>query len=106
MAVIILTAFALRIAYAVRVGPSVDEYITTLAINRSRNRRPPILPSGFVYDHGILFVYIDAAIYLVFWFIMAKPSIPLGVVRHPACRGGIPCGSNNGSLHEPDQSQP
>ena len=46
--VIILTAFALRIAYAVKVEPSVDEYITTLAIRQVLETGTPILPSGFV----------------------------------------------------------
>jgi 4-amino-4-deoxy-L-arabinose transferase-like glycosyltransferase len=59
--IILLTAFAFRVAYAVSIGPGVDEYITVLAVQQVHQTGIPRLPSGFLYDHGVLFVYLDAA---------------------------------------------
>jgi 4-amino-4-deoxy-L-arabinose transferase-like glycosyltransferase len=83
MLVILSAAFAFRVAYAINIGPGVDEYITTLAVEQVHRTGVPVLPSGFAYDHGVLFVYIDAVItWLVgtSWLGLRLPSVLCGVM--------------------------
>lgn len=57
---VLLAAFGFRLVYAFDMSPFSDEYITMLAARAVLETGLPILPSGFFYDHGILFVYLDA----------------------------------------------
>jgi len=59
-AALTLAAFALRLAYALRSNPFVDEFTTVLAAQSILQRGWPVLPSGLFYEHGLLFSYLDA----------------------------------------------
>ncbi len=56
---VLLSAYALRLTYALEISPGVDEYIAMTAVNRTLQTGTPQLAAG-LYDHGILFVYLDA----------------------------------------------
>jgi 4-amino-4-deoxy-L-arabinose transferase-like glycosyltransferase len=58
--IVLLIAFGLRLVYAFDISPFSDEYITMLATRSVLRTGAPILPSGMFYDHGILFVYVEA----------------------------------------------
>jgi 4-amino-4-deoxy-L-arabinose transferase-like glycosyltransferase len=60
IALVLLAAFALRLQYAFDISPYSDEYITMLASRSVLQTGLPVLPSGLFYDHGLLFIYIDA----------------------------------------------
>jgi 4-amino-4-deoxy-L-arabinose transferase-like glycosyltransferase len=57
---VLLVTFGLRLAYAFDISPFSDEYITMVAARAVLQTGAPVLPSGLFYDHGILFVYVDA----------------------------------------------
>jgi 4-amino-4-deoxy-L-arabinose transferase-like glycosyltransferase len=60
MVAVLLAAFGLRLAYAFGISPFSDEYITMVAARAVLQTGAPVLPSGLFYDHGILYVYVDA----------------------------------------------
>jgi 4-amino-4-deoxy-L-arabinose transferase-like glycosyltransferase len=57
---IILAAFASRLAYAFHSHPFIDEFTTILAAEQTLKNGCPCLPSGLFYEHGLFFTYIDA----------------------------------------------
>jgi hypothetical protein len=57
---VLLVAFGLRLKYAYDISPFSDEYITMVAARGVLETGVPFLPSGLFYDHGILYVYVDA----------------------------------------------
>lgn len=62
LSVALLTAlgFYLRLAYLEQMIFHVDEYMSLLAVSTILERGIPILPSGMLYDHGLLFSYVAA----------------------------------------------
>jgi 4-amino-4-deoxy-L-arabinose transferase-like glycosyltransferase len=60
LVVVLLAAFGLRLKYAFDISPFSDEYITMVAARAVMRSGIPVLPSGLFYDHGILYVYVDA----------------------------------------------
>jgi uncharacterized membrane protein len=52
--------FLLRLAYALRVYPYVDEYMTAVAAQAVLQKGVPVLPSGQFYNHGILYTYLTS----------------------------------------------
>jgi len=60
LSLLLLVAFALRAVYAFTISPYSDEYITLVAARAVLQKGVPLLPSGLYYDHGLLFVYLDA----------------------------------------------
>lgn len=57
---LILAAFGLRLLYLRTSHPFFDEFTTILAAEAIRQHGLPRLPSGLVYEHGLLFTYLDA----------------------------------------------
>jgi 4-amino-4-deoxy-L-arabinose transferase-like glycosyltransferase len=68
LTVVLLAAFGLRLKYVFDVSPFSDEYITMVAAREVLRTGVPILPSGLFYDHGILYVYVDALFLGLFGF--------------------------------------
>jgi 4-amino-4-deoxy-L-arabinose transferase-like glycosyltransferase len=52
--------FLLRLMYALRIYPFVDEYITTLAVQMVLQKGVPVMPSGQFYEHGLIHIYLGA----------------------------------------------
>jgi 4-amino-4-deoxy-L-arabinose transferase-like glycosyltransferase len=52
--------FLLRLMYALRIYPFVDEYITTFAVQMVLQKGVPVMPSGLFYEHGLIHVYLGA----------------------------------------------
>jgi 4-amino-4-deoxy-L-arabinose transferase-like glycosyltransferase len=52
--------FLLRLMYALRIYPFVDEYITTLAVQMVLQKGVPLMPSGQFYEHGLIYIYLGA----------------------------------------------
>ena len=52
--------FCLRLAHVVVVSPFVDEYISIWAARKILEQGIPLLAAGTIYDHGLLFSYLDA----------------------------------------------
>lgn len=83
IALVLLAALALRLEYAFDISPYSDEYITMLAARAVLQTGVPILPSGLFYDHGLLFVYVDALFLGVMGFsveIARMASVFIGVL--------------------------
>lgn len=81
--VVILLSFALRVAFAWRSHPHVDEYSTIWAAMQVTRTGAPVLPSGFLYLQGVLFTYVDAAFIGLAGFsetVARAPAVLAGVV--------------------------
>jgi 4-amino-4-deoxy-L-arabinose transferase-like glycosyltransferase len=57
---IVAVGAALRLGYFLNGDPFVDEWVTMLAARSITERGLPILPSGTLYGHAMLFSYLDA----------------------------------------------
>lgn len=60
LALILLGAFALRLAYLTHSHPFYDEFTTVLASRAILAHGWPVLPSGLFYEHGLVFSYLAA----------------------------------------------
>lgn len=84
--VVTLLAFALRLKYLTSLAFHVDEFITMLAATVIARTGLPILPSGFFYDHGLIFSYLAAFFVRLLGFseaIARWPGLLLGVLSIP-----------------------
>ncbi len=80
------TGFCLRLLFVLRVNLHTDEYITMLAARMVLHKGLPILPSGLLYTHGLLFTYLDAALMALFGpshTVARLPSLLLGTLSIP-----------------------
>jgi 4-amino-4-deoxy-L-arabinose transferase-like glycosyltransferase len=57
---ILMAGYALRLCYALRTSPYIDEYFTILAAQAIADHGTPVLPSSMFYNHGLLFSYLAA----------------------------------------------
>jgi hypothetical protein len=79
----VLLAFAVRLHYLTLMEFHVDEFFSMLAAQMTVQKGVPILPSGLLYDHGLLFSYLDALFIGLFGFseAMARwPSVIIGTL--------------------------
>src|SRR4030042_99236 len=58
----------LRVVYLRTVSLHVDEFISLLAIQGILRHGYPLLPSGTLYEQGLLFSYAEAAVMRLFGF--------------------------------------
>ncbi len=66
----------LRAKYLLSSSPFVDEYITMEAARKILERGAPILESGNLYTHGLLFSYLDAGFMALLSFTPIAARLP------------------------------
>jgi len=70
----------LRYTYARTSSPYIDEYTTMWVAQRTVQYGYPVFPTGALYAQGVLFTYLDAAVFYLFGFsewIARLPSLVL-----------------------------
>jgi 4-amino-4-deoxy-L-arabinose transferase-like glycosyltransferase len=78
-----MVAFILRFEYLLARVFHIDEYISMLAAQMTAEKGAPILPSGLLYDHGLLVSYLTAPFLRLLGFseeIARWPSLLIGMV--------------------------
>ncbi len=78
-----LLAFGLRLRYLTLMEFHIDEFFSMLGAQMTAQKGIPILPSGLLYDHGLLFSYLDALFIGPFGFTEAMarwPSVMAGTL--------------------------
>ncbi len=63
-----LAAFGLRLVYASRISPYIDEFTSIWAGKLILQRGLPLTPAGVIYHRGILFSYVEGLSGLLFGF--------------------------------------
>jgi 4-amino-4-deoxy-L-arabinose transferase-like glycosyltransferase len=80
---LVIVAFILRFEHLLARVFHIDEYISMLAAQMTAQKGAPILPSGLLYDHGLLISYLTAPFLRLLGFseeIARWPSVLVGVV--------------------------
>ncbi len=80
---VILVAFGLRLAYAVRTNPFVDEFTSVWAGKLILQQGVPVTPAGILYNRGLVFSYLEAlslAAFGVSKLATRMPSILAGMI--------------------------
>jgi 4-amino-4-deoxy-L-arabinose transferase-like glycosyltransferase len=80
---LLMVAFILRFEHLLARVFHIDEYISMLAAQMTAEKGAPILPSGLLYDHGLLVSYLTAPFLRLLGFseeIARWPSVLVGVV--------------------------
>ncbi len=78
-----LVAFILRFEHLLARVFHIDEYISMLAAQMTAEKGAPILPSGLLYDHGLLLSYLVAPFLRLLGFseeIARWPSLLIGMI--------------------------
>jgi hypothetical protein len=86
LALIVAIGAALRLGYFLNGDPFVDEWATMLVARSIWERGLPILPSGTLYGHGMLYSYLDALVLgLLGWspVVAQLPSLIAGLLTIP-----------------------
>ncbi|HUW96490.1 MAG TPA: glycosyltransferase family 39 protein [Anaerolineae bacterium] len=68
LGLLMIAGLCLRIVYASSISLHVDEFISLLAIRAILQHGYPLLPSGTLYEQGLLFSYIEAPLLGIFGF--------------------------------------
>jgi hypothetical protein len=82
LSVLMLAGLSFRFVYARTISLHVDEFISLLAIRGVLRHGYPLLPSGTLYEQGLLFSYAEALLFRVFGFsasVGRALSVVLGV---------------------------
>ncbi len=84
----IMFAFGLRLSYLLNSNPFIDEFTTIFASRAILQHGVPILPSGLLYEHGMLFTYLITPVIAIagqdMLFILARlPSLFISILTIP-----------------------
>jgi 4-amino-4-deoxy-L-arabinose transferase-like glycosyltransferase len=80
VSVFVLLGLWLRYTYASSSSPYIDEYTTMWVAQRTLLHGYPVFPTGALYTQGLLYTYLDAALFYLFGFsewIARLPSLVL-----------------------------
>lgn len=84
LALIVIAGMGLRLAYLLHVSPWTDEYYTMLAVKMTAEKGIPLLPSGWLYNKGLPFIYSSAALAWLFKFGLTVSRLPSLIISLPA----------------------
>jgi 4-amino-4-deoxy-L-arabinose transferase-like glycosyltransferase len=60
VALLVVSALGLRLSYAVLTNPFIDEFASVWAGKLILQQGTPVTPAGVLYNHGLLFSYLEA----------------------------------------------
>lgn len=83
---LVAIALTLRLSYARSANPYIDEYTTFWMAQRTIEYGAPFFPTGALYNHGLLFTYLEALLISAFGFselVARLPSVVIGVASIP-----------------------
>jgi 4-amino-4-deoxy-L-arabinose transferase-like glycosyltransferase len=63
---LLLAALGIRVVYLKNISLHVDEFVSLLAVRSLLEHGYPLLPSGTIYEQGLLFSYLEAPLLWVF----------------------------------------